>query len=286
MNKQRVVLITVAASGIGREIAESFVQQGWRVFGTSRHLDRMTSFAGIEYVNLDVRSEDSVQICVNEVFKRAGHIDVLINNAGYELGGAIEETTLEEAKKQFDTNFFGMARMVKAVLPSMRERGSGHIINISSVIGWLVPVPFLGYYAASKMAVEAYTEALRHEVRPFGVKVLLIEPSFINTNLGHNRQMASESIQAYAPWQEQTYGVIQHREQTAPPPHLVAATILRAIRASHPRPRYTIGKGVGGMSFIRRFLPWRAYERGIRGFFKLDEGKKHEVRFLHTSAEG
>lgn len=271
MDKQRIVLITGAASGIGREIAESFAQQGWRVFGASRHLDRMTSFAGIEYLNLDVCSEDSVQACVDEVFKRADHIDVLINNAGYELGGAIEETTLEEAKKQFDTNFFGVARMVKAVLPSMRERGSGHIINISSAVGWLVPVPFLGYYAASKTAVEAYTEVLRHEVLPFGVKVLLIEPSFINTNLGHNRQMASESIQAYAPWQEQAYGVIQHREQTAPPPRLVATTILRAIRASHPRPRYIVGKGVGGMAFIRRFLPWRAYERGIRGFFKLDE---------------
>jgi hypothetical protein len=97
--------------------------------------------------------------------------------------------------------------------------------------------------------------------------------------------MASKSIQAYAPWQEQAYGVIQHREQTAPPPHLVATTILRAIRASHPRLRYTVGEGVGGMSFIRRFLPWRAYERGIRGFFKLDDGKKHEERFLHTSGE-
>ncbi len=271
MSKQRVVLITGASSGIGRAIAESLVQQGLTVFGTSRYLDRVTPVAGVEYLSLDVRSEDSVQACVHEVMKRAGPIDVLINNAGYELGGAIEGTTLEEAKTQFDTNFFGVARVVKAVLPAMRERGSGHIINMSSVVGWLVPVPFLGYYAASKMALEAYTEVLRHEVLPFGVKVSLIEPSFINTNLGNNRQMAAESIRAYAPWQERAFGVIEHLEQTAPPPHLVATTILRAIRASNPRPRYTVGQGVGGMSFIRRFLPWFAYERGIRGFFKLDE---------------
>jgi len=271
MNRQSVVLITGASSGIGHAIAESLVQEGMRVFGASRYPDRVTPAAGAEYVRLDVRSEESVQACVNEVMKRAGHIDVLLNNAGYELGGAIEATTLEEAKTQFETNFFGVARMVKAVLPPMRERGSGHILNMSSVVGWLVPAPFLGYYAASKMALEAYTEVLRHEVLPFGIKVSLIEPSFINTNLGNNRQMAAENIPAYAPWQRRAFGVIEHREQTAPPPRLVAATILRAIRQSNPRPRYTVGQGVWGLWFIRRFLPWFAYERGIRSFFNLDE---------------
>jgi NAD(P)-dependent dehydrogenase (short-subunit alcohol dehydrogenase family) len=283
MSTPRVVLITGTSSGIGRAIAESFVQQGLTVFGTSRTLDRVTPVAGVEYLSLDVRSQDSVQARVDEVVKRAGHIDVLINCAGYELGGAIEGTTLEEAKALFDTNFFGTARMVKAVLPAMRERGSGHIINMSSVVGWLVPVPFLGYYAASKTAIEAYTEALRHEVLPFGVKVSLIEPSFINTNLGNNRQMAAESIQAYAPWQGRAFGVIEHQEQTAPPPQLVATTILRAIRASNPRPRYTVGKGARGMSFIRRFLPWPAYERGIRAYFKLD-GPRSLTNQPETSA--
>jgi NAD(P)-dependent dehydrogenase (short-subunit alcohol dehydrogenase family) len=269
MGRQRVVLITGASSGIGRAIAESFVQHGLTVFGASRSLDRAAPVAGVAYLRLDVRSEDSVQACVQEVITRVGHIDVLINNAGYELSGAIEETTLEEAKSLFDTNFFGAARMVKAVLPAMRERGSGYIINVSSIVGWLVPAPFLGYYAASKMAMEAYTEVLRHEVLPFGVSVSLIEPSFITTNLGSNRQVAANSIQAYAPWQGRAFGVIELREQTAPAPQLVATTVLRAIRASKPRPRYTVGKGVGGMSFIRRFLPWPAYERGIRAYLEL-----------------
>jgi NAD(P)-dependent dehydrogenase (short-subunit alcohol dehydrogenase family) len=271
MKGQSVVLITGASSGIGRAIAEALVQEGMTVFGTSRYPDRVTPAAGVEYVRLDVRSEDSVRACVDEVMQRAGRVDVLINNAGYELGGAIEATTLEEAKTQFETNFFGVARLIKAVLPAMRARGSGHIINMSSVVGWLVPAPFLGYYAASKMALEGYTEVLRQEVLPFGVKVSLIEPSFINTDLGNNRQMAAANIAAYAPWQRRAFGVIEYREHTAPPPRLVAATVLQAIRQSNPRPRYTVGEGVWGLSFIRRFLPWSAYERGIRGFFNLDK---------------
>jgi NAD(P)-dependent dehydrogenase (short-subunit alcohol dehydrogenase family) len=264
MIKQSVVLITGASSGIGSAIAESLGQEGMTVFGTSRFPDRMKPVSGVEYIRLDVRSADSVQACVNDVMKRAGHIDILINNAGYELGGAIEETTLEEAQTQFETNFFGVARVIKAVLPTMRERGSGYIINMSSIIGWLVPAPFLGYYAASKMALEAYTEVLRHEVQPFGVKVSLIEPSFINTNLGNNRQMAAKNIRAYAPWQRRVFAIIEHREQTAPPPRLVAASILHAIRQSI-HDRYTVVKCLG-LTFIRRFLPWYAFERGSAVF--------------------
>ncbi len=271
MKSQSVVLITGASSGIGSAVAESLSKEGMKVFGTSRYPERMIAIAGVEYIRLDVRSAESVQACVNEVVKRAGRIDILINNAGYELGGAIEETTLDEAQTQFETNFFGVARVIKAVLPSMRERGSGHIINMSSIVGWLVPAPFLGYYAASKMALEAYTEVLRLEVQLFGVKVSLIEPSFMNTKLGSNRQMAAESIRAYAPWQRRAFGVIEHREQTAPPPKLVAASVLQAIRQPNPRPRYTVGEGVWGMTFIRRFLPWFAFERGIRSYFNLDK---------------
>jgi NAD(P)-dependent dehydrogenase (short-subunit alcohol dehydrogenase family) len=268
---QSVAFITGASSGIGRAIAEALIQEGMTVFGASRSPDRVTPVVGVEHVRLDVRSEDSVRACVDEVMQRAGCIDVLINNAGYELAGAIEATTLEEARTQFETDFFGVARVIKAVLPAMRARRSGHIINMSSVVGWLVPAPFLGYYAASKMALEAYTEVLRHEVLPFGVRVSLIEPSFINTNLGNNWQMAEASIPAYSPWQRRAFGVIEHRERTAPPPRVVAATVLQAIRQSNPRPRYMVGAGVWGLSFIRRFLPWSAYERGIRGFFNLDE---------------
>lgn len=257
---QLVALVTGASSGIGEATASLLASNGFRVFGTSRNPDPNLRLPYSMLV-LDVRSDTSVHAAVQHILEQAGRIDVLINNAGYEQGGAIEETTLEEAKLQFETNFFGVARVIKAVLPAMRQRGSGHIINMSSAVGWLVPVPFLGYYAASKMAVEAYTEVLRHEVLPFGVKVSLIEPSFINTNLGDNRQMAAESIVAYAPWRQRAYRVIELQEQTAPPSRLVAATILQAIQQSNPRPRYTVGKGVWRLWFIRRFLPWFAYEQ-------------------------
>lgn len=267
---QTVVLVTGASSGIGKETASLLASNGFRVFGTSRNPDPNLRLP-YPMLSLDVRSDASVHAAIQHILEQAGRIDVLINNAGYELGGAIEEITLEEAKLQFETNFFGVARVIKAVLPAMRERGSGHIINMSSVVGWLVPIPFLGYYAASKMAVEAYTEVLRHEVLPFGVKVSLIEPSFINTNLGNSRQMAAESLHAYVPWRQRAYSVIELRERTAPPPRLVAMTILQAIQQSNPRPRYTVGEGVWRFSFIRRFLPWFAYERGIRNFFKLEE---------------
>jgi NAD(P)-dependent dehydrogenase (short-subunit alcohol dehydrogenase family) len=230
----------------------------------------MKPVAGVERVQLEVNSADSVRTGVNDVMKRTGHIDLLLNNAGYDLEGAIEETSLEEAKAQFETKFFGVARVIKEVLPDMRERGYGRIIKMSSAVGWLTPTPFLGYYAASKMALEAYTEALRYEVLPFGVKVSLIEPSFFHTNYANNRQVAAESIPAYAPWKRRALSVIEHRLQTAPPPELVAATVLRAIRQSNPQLRYPVGEGVRELSFMRRFLPWFAYERAIRRSLNLD----------------
>ncbi len=270
MENQSVVLITGASSGIGFAIAELLVQEGMMVYGTSRNPDRMKPVAGVERVQLDVNSEDSVRAGVNKVMIQTEHIDVLINNAGFDLQGAIEETSLEEAKAQMDTNFFGAARVIKEVLPGMRERGSGRIINMSSAVGWLTPAPFMGFYAASKMALEGYTEALRYEVLPFGVKVSLIEPTFIRTSYANNQQVAAESIRAYAPWKQRALSVIEHRMQTAPPPQLVAATVLQAIRESNPRPRYPVGEGVSGLSFIRRFLPWSAYERGVRRYLNLD----------------
>src|SRR5690606_21839264 len=137
----------------------------------------------------------------------AGRIDALINNAGYELGGALEEATLEEAQRQFETNFFGAVRMIRAVLPAMRRQGGGRIVNVSSLAG-LAPVPFLGLYSASKFALEGYSEALRHEVAPFNVKVSLIEPGFLATALAHNRQQPAARIRDYDPWRERVLAAL------------------------------------------------------------------------------
>ena len=183
---KKIVLITGASSGIGKAVARRLAGGEYVVFGTSRDPSGSGEIPGVKLLPLDVRSDNSVSACVQAVLDQAGGLDVLINNAGYALTGAVEEASLEEAKEQFETNFFGIARMVKAVLPVMRRRGRGRIINISSLAG-LAPMPYQGFYSASKHALEGYSEALRQEVKPFNIHVSLVEPGFIRTGLGREQ---------------------------------------------------------------------------------------------------
>lgn len=169
---REVVLVTGASSGIGRAAARMLAERGYVVLGTSRDPASVAALPGVELLPLDVRSDASVSACVKAVLQRAGRLDVLVNNAGYVLSAAVEEASPDEALAQFETNFFGAVRMLRAVLPIMRRQGGGQIINISSVAG-LVPMPFWGYYSASKAALEALTEALRYEVKPFHIRVSL-----------------------------------------------------------------------------------------------------------------
>src|SRR5262245_48207794 len=168
MSSQKVVLITGASSGIGQSIARLLAQKGLTVFGASRNPHAAEHVPAVEVLSLDVRSDESVKACVDTVLVRAGRLDILVNNAGYMLSGAVEEVTIEEAKAQFDTNFFGTMRAVKAVLSTMRQQRSGTIVNISSLAGLVSGPPFCGMYSASKFALEAYTEHLWREVKPFG----------------------------------------------------------------------------------------------------------------------
>ena len=194
MAARKVALVTGASSGIGEATAGQLAAAGFRVFGGSR-----TAAAGrgtaVEHVVLDVRDDGSVRDGVGQILRTAGRIDVLVNNAGYLCAGAVEEVSAAEAQAQFETNYFGVARMTAAVLPGMRERRAGHIITISSLTG-LAAVPFWGHYSASKFAVEGLMEALRHEVRPFGIGVALVEPGAIRTPFGSRPQSAG--IDAYA----------------------------------------------------------------------------------------
>jgi NAD(P)-dependent dehydrogenase (short-subunit alcohol dehydrogenase family) len=176
MTDQKVVLITGASSGIGRATAELLTSRGYRVFGTARNPDTVVPLQGVELLPLDVRDDGSVQAGVETALSRGGRIDVLVNNAGYAVVGAIEETSPSEAQALFDTNVFGVLRMVRAVLPAMRRQGSGTIVNTSSVLGFL-PGPFMGLYASSKHALEGLSESLDHEVRGFGIRVVLVEPT-------------------------------------------------------------------------------------------------------------
>jgi len=269
MSDQRVVLITGASSGVGQTTARLLSQRGYKVVGTSRNLATTEPIPTVEMLALDVRADNSVRACVDAVFSRVGRLDVLINNAGYELAGAVEEVSAEEARAQFETNFFGAIRMVNAVLPFMREQKRGHIINVSSLSG-LSAIPFLGMYSASKFALEGYTEALRHEVKPFNIHVSLTEAGFLRTSMMQHRQIAANRLTEYDLWRERALDAIRASEEKGPGPELVAQTLLNIVSSPTPRLRYLIGQQAKSVARLRRFLPARLYEQGVRSTFSLD----------------
>ena len=269
MPETRVVLITGASSGIGQATARLLAQRGFTVFGTSRNPSSIETMSGVEVLPLDVCSGEAVEACLDTVLKKTRRLDILINNAGYVLRGAIEEPTVEEVKAQFETNLFGVVRTVKDVLPIMRKQGSGQIINSSSGAG-LVPSPFAGYYSASKFALEGYTEALRHEVKPFNVRVSLVEPGFIKTNVWDNSKQAVDRISAYDPWRQRALEVRHQFEERAPGPTVVAEVILNIIESKSPRLRHTVGSDAARMFWMRRFLPEAIFEKGMRRTLHLD----------------
>ena len=267
----RVVLITGASSGIGRATAELLAARGHRVFGGVRASATTRPLAGVEVVPLDVRDEASVKACVEDVRGRAGRIDVLINNAGVNLVGAVEETSISQAQALFDTNVIGVLRMIQAVLPGMRRQGAGLIVNISSILG-LIPAPFMGVYASTKHAIEGLSESLDHEVRAFGIRVVLIEPHYIRTNLDASAAQAEGRIDAYAPQRQRTAAVITRDTNTAPEPKLVAEEVLRSIEGPY-RMRRPIGQAAL-LSWLRRLLPARLFEPSLRKAFALDPSSK------------
>jgi len=268
---RRVVLITGASSGIGRATAELLAARGHRVFGGVRAAATTRPIAGVELVPLDVRDDASVVACIDKVGSRAGRIDVLINNAGVNLVGAVEETSIGQAQALFDTNVFGVLRMVQAVLPGMRRQGAGLIVNISSILGF-IPAPFMGVYASTKHAIEGLSESLDHEVRAFGIRVVLIEPYYTRTNLDASAAQAEGRIDAYAPQRLRTAAVITRDTNTAPEPKVVAEEVLRSIDGPY-RMRRPIGRAVL-LNWLRRLLPARLFEPSLRKAFALDPSSK------------
>jgi len=270
-----VILVTGASSGIGRATAELLVGQGFKVFGTSRDPGRAAAPDGVEMLPLDVRSDDSAANCVARVLAAAGRIEVLVNNAGYELGGGLEETSLPELKALFETNFFGVIRMVNAVLPAMRGHG-GRLINISSLLG-VSPAPFMGAYSATKFALEGYSEALGHELKPFGVSVSLVEPGFIKTPMRLKRQQAADPIDDYAPWRGRALAAVSAAEEKAPGPGLVAEAVLGIVKSRRPKLRYFVGGQAKLVAAQRRFLQEKAFEQGVRRTFRLDAAGNYKA---------
>ena len=272
MPDPRVVLITGASSGVGRATARLLSERSFTVFGTSRNPSSADGIPGVEMLPLDVHADDSVRACVEAVVNRSGRLDVVINNAGYELAGALEELSSEEARAQFETNFFGVVRMVNAVLPHMRQQGRGHIINVGSLTG-LTAIPFLGIYSASKFALEGYTEALRQEVKPFNIQVSLTEAGFLRTPMMNHRQVGARRMTEYEPWRRRALHAIRASEEKAPGPEVVAETLLGIISSNSPRLRYLIGQQAKSVARLRRFLPAGMFEQGVRRSFSLDRSQ-------------
>jgi NAD(P)-dependent dehydrogenase (short-subunit alcohol dehydrogenase family) len=265
MSPRPLALVTGASSGIGEAVAIAFVEAGYDVVGTSRNSAGTVSPVGVTLLDLDVGSDDSVAALVDDVIGRFGRIDVLVNNAGIGAGGAAEESSVEQARRVFDVNFFGLIRMTKAVLPHMRAQGEGRIINVSSVLGF-VPVPFGALYAASKHAVEGYSESVDHEVRQHGVRVLLVEPGFTKTSFDANIVPPAVSLAAYADDRRSAEAVLAESMVSGDEPSVVAATIVRAATDAKPKLRYPAGRQAKQLTLLRRIVPTRTFDRQIHKF--------------------
>ena len=218
---------------------------------------------------MDVRDEASVRAGVETILKQEGRLDVVVNNAGFGIAGAIEDTSMEEAQAQFATNFFGALRVIQAALPTMRQQGSGTIINIGS-IGGLIGLPFQGLYSATKFALEGLSEALSKEVRPWGIHVVLVEPGDFHTAFTENRQTTKTSIPESPYWEffSRALATMKQDESNGADPQRVARLVGRIIRSPHPRLRYRVGFwSQKAAATLKAFLPDRLFDWIIRSHY-------------------
>ncbi|MER5539572.1 oxidoreductase [Streptomyces mirabilis] len=263
-----VALVTGASSGIGKETALALVAAGFDVVGTSRDTSRVTPLGSVTFLDLDVASDASVAAAVQEVSERFGRIDVLVNNAGVGSMGAAEETSIEQSQGVFDTNVFGVMRMVNEVLPHMRAQRRGRIINISSVLGFL-PQPYMAVYAASKHAIEGYSESLDHEVRDHGIRALIVEPAYTKTGFEANSAKPDTPLHAYAKQRLTVDRVMAEAIRDGDAPAVVAKAIVAAATDAKPRLRYTAGPMAGRARILRRVTPAQVFDKQIRKMNQL-----------------
>jgi NAD(P)-dependent dehydrogenase (short-subunit alcohol dehydrogenase family) len=268
MKKNSVILVTGASSGFGAATSRLLARRGMTVFGTSRR-PAAGSDLPFSMLTLDVRSEESVARCVDAVMAETGRIDALVNNAGYTLTGAAEETSMEEARAQFETNFFGAAAMTRAVLPIMRRQGGGRIINVTSLAG-LLGVPFMAIYSASKFALEGWSEGLRQEVRRFGIHVSVIEPGDFKTGNTEATVRVSTPLEAYDPARNRATGIMAKNEQSGPDPSVMADCVARVLQARRPRLRYRVGMDARWVPRLRHLIPEALFEAALRKSYEID----------------
>lgn len=262
---KKVVLITGASSGFGKEVAKRLLEKGYRVYAAARGVEKMEDLRalGAETVRLDVTSDDEVKQVVAEIVGKEGRIDVLFNNAGYGNFGAIEGVAIKDVEYQFNVNVFGLARMIKAVLPYMREQRSGRIVNTSSVVG-KVSMPFSGYYAATKHAVEAISDALRVEVAPLGIMVSVIEPGPVKTGFESVVYDNLSKVNTPDDYKERMNGFLksfQGMYKNAPDAESTVRDVLKAIESRRPKIRYRTTKEATLLILVKRLLCDRVLDK-------------------------
>ncbi len=273
---KKVALVTGASSGIGESTALELLKAGFIVYGAARSIDKMESLKsnGVNILPLDVTNDQSMELCVNTILEREGRIDVLVNNAGYGSYGAVEDVPIEEAKRQFEVNIFGLARLTQLVLPSMRKNKYGKIVNISSM-GGRCHTAYGAWYHATKFALEGFSDCLRLEVEAqFGINVILIEPGGIKTPWGIIAADNLKKVSENGAYKESAERVAEGLKEmysgnTLSNPSLIAKTILKAVTARKPKTRYLIGSMAKPVVFLRRILSDRMYDNILRKMFKM-----------------
>ncbi|MDR8392306.1 oxidoreductase [Aliifodinibius sp. S!AR15-10] len=270
MKTANTILITGASSGMGKTTALQLIDQGHMVYGAARRVEKMQELeeAGGRAIEMDITDEEQIVAAVTHILEEQDQIDVLVNNAGFGLYGAVEDISIEDAKRQFEVNLFGLARITKEVLPHMRERNSGTIINISSM-GGKIYTPLGAWYHASKHALEGWSDCLRLELKQFNIDVVIVEPGVIATDFGDTLSGPLLENSGDGPYEQMARAMAQatkdsyEKEGASSPPSVVADTILKVIRSDKPKTRYPVGNMARLLMFIRKYLGDRIFDKAI-----------------------
>ncbi|MEM9459701.1 MAG: oxidoreductase [Myxococcota bacterium] len=269
----KTVLITGASSGIGKQTAKTLLSEGFRVYAAARRVEKMHDLAqaGAIVVAMDVTQEQDIARVITQIETDHGGVDILINNAGFGMYGAMEDTSLDDARYQFEVNVFGLARLTQRVLPYMRKQGAGTIINISSM-GGKIYTPLGAWYHATKHALEGWSDCLRLELAPFGIHVIVVEPGAIQTEFGDVLvgPMLERSGQSdYAPMATKVAKAVEasYADGAGSPPSVIAKVVVKALRAKRPRTRYVAGKYARPMIALRKWLGDRAFDKAVMSQF-------------------
>ena len=270
---KKIAVLTGGTSGIGMQTALALKSAGYTVYELSR---RAQGVEGLNHLVADVTDEAAVKKAVDEIVAREGKIDVLVNNAGFGISGAVEFTKTEDAKRLFDTNFFGMVNMNRAVVPVMREAGQGRIVNISSVAGQ-IPIPFQTYYSAAKAATNSYTMALANELRPYGVTVCAVQPGDIKTGFTKAREKTVDGDDVYGGRIGRSVSRMEHDEQTGMNPAVAGKFIANVAMKKKVSPIYTIGASYSFLTFLTRLMSWKTMNKIIGAIYAKEAQNLNRV---------